>query len=310
MGRESRKHRASRRAVAHGDLAARALTGEVVEAICGALLADCDIRTALALSLVCARFGAACRGLMREEEERRFMSNERGDRIWVRSWREARAWEVPNELPIGHCTWCSYRRPDDKPNLILADGTLAWLRGERPHREGGLPAVVRGDGTLEWWRGGIVHREGGLPAIVRPDGTREWWLNDRPDRPSGLPTIEKKDGTKQWWWRAKPDLSLFPAREVGRVHASKGWDVWFCSDPPGVEPPLPEVLHVGFGPKGPRFETNREMGFGQTGPCGWQDLVVGAGMFSGGKGGPVGVEVGTGRARGGGGDCPEAYAEP
>lgn len=44
------------------------------------------------------------------------------------------------------------------------------------------PAVILSDGTQCWYRLGVLHRDKG-PAIIRPDGTEEYWYRGRPSGP-------------------------------------------------------------------------------------------------------------------------------
>lgn len=46
------------------------------------------------------------------------------------------------------------------------------------HRDGDLPASIHPDGSRAWFRHGKLHRETG-PAYIDADGTESFWLNGK-----------------------------------------------------------------------------------------------------------------------------------
>jgi hypothetical protein len=130
------------------------------------------------------------------------------------------------ELPSDCIAWAA-RLFDGRS--CLPDGTEAWYRNGKLHREDG-PAYTSRCGHQEWWLDGRLHREDG-PAVVLSCGGEEWWFNNRPHReggpaiihPNGVfewyrhgkhhrddgPAIIRADGTEEWWRDGERVLALF-----------------------------------------------------------------------------------------------------
>ena len=90
-------------------------------------------------------------------------------------------------------------REGDLPAVERADGSKYWYVDDKLHREGGLPAVEYANGTKFWYVDGKLHREGGLPAVEYANGHKGWWVNDKRHREGNLPAVEYADGRKEWW---------------------------------------------------------------------------------------------------------------
>jgi hypothetical protein len=106
---------------------------------------------------------------------------------------------------------------------VSANGSQAWYRNGKLHREGG-PAAEYIDGSKSWWRNGHLHRSGGPaviiccrqqvsreewwfdglrhrhngPAVTTSEGLCEWWINGQRHRHNG-PAVEHPGGGRQWW---------------------------------------------------------------------------------------------------------------
>ena len=70
-----------------------------------------------------------------------------------------------------------YQHINDIPAVIYDEGTQAWYKNGKLHRERDLPALVNADGNQEWYKNGKIHRDGDFPAIIYADGT-QWWFKD------------------------------------------------------------------------------------------------------------------------------------
>ena len=84
-----------------------------------------------------------------------------------------------NEWQDGSLAWqknCKLHRDDDKPAAIWADGTLEWQKNGKWHRDGDKPAEICADGNLVWYKNGLPHRTTG-PAIIYPNNKHEYWIN-------------------------------------------------------------------------------------------------------------------------------------
>jgi len=115
-------------------------------------------------------------------------------------------------------------RVDNRPNVVLADGTQQWVRGGRLHRNR-EPAVIYPDGTKEWYCYGLL--ESGVhllemdpllpdeqaveerygPAQIFPDGEKRWYSHGqlgRPGDPENLfPSVVYPDGSVEYWKNGK-----------------------------------------------------------------------------------------------------------
>lgn len=57
----------------------------------------------------------------------------------------------------------------------FSDGTKAWYKNNKLHRDDDLPAVIWADGTKLWYQNGVLHRDNNLPAVIFADGKEEWY---------------------------------------------------------------------------------------------------------------------------------------
>jgi len=62
---------------------------------------------------------------------------------------------------------------DDKPAIIMTNGTKYWLENGLWHRLD-KPAMITNDGIKCWFKKGLLHRDNG-PAIILADGTSYWY---------------------------------------------------------------------------------------------------------------------------------------
>ena len=80
-----------------------------------------------------------------------------------------------------------------------SNGTKAWFKNGKYHRENGLPAFVDSDGSREWYKDGKLHRDDDLPAVLCSDGTKEWYKNGERHREGDAAAIIRANGTKAWY---------------------------------------------------------------------------------------------------------------
>ena len=100
-----------------------------------------------------------------------------------------------------------------------------WVNGKR-HRDGGLPAVEYSDGSKVWCVNGKHHRDGGLPAIEQANGGKVWCVNGKRHRDGGLPAVEHANGAKVWCVNGKRH------RDGGlpAVETENGGKEWWVND--------------------------------------------------------------------------------
>jgi hypothetical protein len=103
----------------------------------------------------------------------------------------AKGWPVSKEL------LASYK--DGSHTRKYSDGTLAWLKNGRYHRDGNKPAYIGTDDTLQWYKNGHWQRDGDKPARISADGSLEWWKNGHLHRDGDKPARIEATGSLQWW---------------------------------------------------------------------------------------------------------------
>jgi hypothetical protein len=125
----------------------------------------------------------------------------------------------------------SIRRGPEASASFWSDGNVIWLRGKKPHRDGG-PATIGPDGAQGWIRTNKLHREDG-PAVITPSWGR-WYREGRPmhkvvRRDGSVTTfpIDMHEGSVRWHRRdcgpatIQPDGTQF-WRKDGKAHRDGG----------------------------------------------------------------------------------------
>ena len=95
-----------------------------------------------------------------------------------------------------------YHRDGGLPAVLFENFEEWWVNGKR-HRDDGLPAIEYSGGSKrgskKYYVNGKLHRDGGLPAVELRDGSKAWYVNGKRHRDDGLPAIECSDGTKYYY---------------------------------------------------------------------------------------------------------------
>lgn len=76
------------------------------------------------------------------------------------------------------------------------NGTIAWYKNNRLHREDGPAVTDPLKGETIWYKNGLMHRENG-PAYENTTGMKVWLINAKRHRENG-PAVIKPDGTEKW----------------------------------------------------------------------------------------------------------------
>lgn len=76
------------------------------------------------------------------------------------------------------------------------NGTIAWYKNNRLHKEDGPAVVNPSKGERIWYQNGLMHNENG-PAYENDLGTKVWLINAKRHREDG-PAVIKSDGTEKW----------------------------------------------------------------------------------------------------------------
>ena len=66
----------------------------------------------------------------------------------------------------------------NEPTLIDPIGKY-WLKNNKRHRDGDLPAIIMTSGDKYWFRDGLLHRDNDQPAIEYADGHKEFWVHGK-----------------------------------------------------------------------------------------------------------------------------------
>jgi len=74
-----------------------------------------------------------------------------------------------------------------------------WLRNNKQHRDGDLPAVEFANGDKFWFKNGLRHCDNDLPAVEYKNGPKYWYKNNKLHRDNDLPAIEYANGRKVWY---------------------------------------------------------------------------------------------------------------
>jgi hypothetical protein len=76
------------------------------------------------------------------------------------------------------------------------NGTIAWYKNNRLHREDGPAVIDPSKGEKIWYQNGLMHREDG-PAYENNLGMKVWLIHAKRHRIDG-PAVIKPDGTEKW----------------------------------------------------------------------------------------------------------------
>lgn len=87
----------------------------------------------------------------------------------------------------------------EEPAITLPDGTQAWFKNGRRHREVG-PAIISPQ-AKEWWFNGRRHRLDG-PAIEYSGGDTVWYNDGKIDRRDG-PAVQYAQGSYYFFIKNK-----------------------------------------------------------------------------------------------------------
>ena len=110
-----------------------------------------------------------------------------------------------------------HHREDDKPAIILSNGTKVWYFNGKRHRESDKPAVIFISGSQHWYFNGKYHRDNDKPAIIDRDGYKEWLFNGKTHRENG-PAIIHPDGYKYWYLNDIPYTEVEYWEEIKKIN--------------------------------------------------------------------------------------------
>lgn len=98
--------------------------------------------------------------------------------------------------------WClpngQFHRQDG-PAYDDTDGTVAWYRNGKLHRDGAPAWVNETTESEQWWFNGLLHRHDGPARTTGPNGDiTEWWLHGQAHRENG-PAYVEVGGSAAWY---------------------------------------------------------------------------------------------------------------
>lgn len=99
---------------------------------------------------------------------------------------------------IKYYQYSKYGRDGGDPSIVRKNGSIAWWKYGKLHRNNGYPAKCY-NGNSEWWINGELHRDNDLPAKFFSNGDEEWWQHGKLHRDNDLPAKFFANGDQEWW---------------------------------------------------------------------------------------------------------------